>query len=160
VRLDFTGFITKEGTIRMIVSPEVSTLDFTNAVTISGFLVPAISSRRAETEIELKDGQMFGMAGLIDQRTTTNLSKIAGIGDLPIIGHLFRSKNVNRARTELIVLVTPHIVDPVRNGAPTPRLPKYPLRNLDSESFDEHLPKSDKTPAAPPAKPEGAAKPK
>src|SRR3970282_602290 len=91
VRLDFTGYITKENTVRMQVAPEVSTLDFTNAVTISGFLVPAMSTRRAETEIELRDGQTFGMAGLIDQRTQTNMSKIPGIGDLPIIGHLFRS---------------------------------------------------------------------
>jgi pilus assembly protein CpaC len=159
VRLDFTGFITKEGTIRMQVSPEVSTLDFTNAVTLSGFTIPAISTRRAETEIELKDGQMFGMAGLMDQRTTSNMSKIPGIGDLPIIGHLFRSKNVNRARTELIVLVTPHIVDPVRNGAPPPQTPDYPLRDLDKGAFDGRLPKSDKPPAAPAAKPEGATKP-
>ncbi|MBI4167010.1 MAG: pilus assembly protein N-terminal domain-containing protein [Acidobacteria bacterium] len=159
VRLDFTGYITKEGTIRMQVAPEVSTLDFTNAVTISGFLVPAMSTRRAETEIELKDGQMFGMAGLIDQRTQTNMSKIPGIGDLPIIGHLFRSKNLNRSRTELIVLVTPHIVDPVRNGFAPPQTPDYPVQFLDKQGFDNRLPKSDKPPAALAAKPEEAAKP-
>lgn len=159
VRLDFTGYITKENTVRMQVAPEVSTLDFTNAVTISGFLVPAMSTRRAETEIELRDGQTFGMAGLLDNRTQTNMSKIPGIGDLPIIGHLFRSKNLNRSRTELVVLVTPRIVDPVRGVGTTPEPPKFPMRNLDKEDFDRRLPKSSKPPEAPAAKPEEAAKP-
>jgi pilus assembly protein CpaC len=140
VRLDFTGYITKEGAVRMLVAPEVSTLDFTNAVTISGFLVPAISTRRAETEIELKDGQTFGMAGLMDHRTQTQMSKIPGIGDIPIIGHLFRSRNVNRSRTELLVLVTPRIVDPVRTETTPPTPPKEAMKHLDVESFDKRLP--------------------
>lgn len=159
VRLDFTGYITKENTIRMQISPEVSTLDFTNAITISGFLVPAMSTRRVETEIELRDGQTFGMAGLMDQRTQTNMSKIPGIGDLPIIGHLFRSKNINRSRTELVVLVTPRIVDPVRGEVTSPSPPDFPIRNLDKEAFDKRLPKSSIPSAAPAAKPEGAAQP-
>lgn len=159
VRLDFTGYITKEGTVRMQVAPEVSTLDFTNAITISGFLVPAMSTRRAETEIELRDGQTFGMAGLIDQRTQTNMSKIPGIGDLPIIGHLFRSKNLNRSRTELVVLVTPRIVDPVRGGMTAPPPPDFPMRNLEKDLFDRRLNKSDRPAPAPAAKPDEAAKP-
>ncbi len=162
VRLDFTGYITKDNTVRMQVAPEVSTLDFTNAVTISGFLVPAMSTRRAETEIELRDGQTFGMAGLMDQRTQTLMNKIPGIGDLPIIGHLFRSKNLNRSRTELIVLVTPHIVDPVRAGGEPPPPPHFPLRNLDKDAFDQKLQKAGKPaaiPAPPAATPEGAAQP-
>jgi pilus assembly protein CpaC len=155
VRLDFTGFITKENAVRLQVAPEVSTLDFTNALTISGFLVPAISTRRTESEVELRDGQSFGIAGLLDQRTQTQMSKIPGIGDLPIIGQLFRSKNINRSRTELLVIVTPHIIDPVRAGGVAPAIPKAPLQNLDVERFDKGLQKS---PAA--AKPEEAAKPK
>jgi pilus assembly protein CpaC len=162
VRLDFTGYITKENTVKMQIAPEVSTLDYTNAVTISGFTVPAISSRRAETEIEIRDGQTFGIAGLLDQRTRTNMSRVAGIGSLPIIGYLFRSHDVNRSNTELVVLVTPRIVDPVRNGGAAPELPKFPLRSLDSADFDKNLPKSQKNPAtAPPAgsNPGGSGKP-
>ena len=163
VRLDFTGFITKENAVRLQVAPEVSTLDFTNALTIAGFLVPAISTRRTESEVELKDGQSFGIAGLLDQRTQTQMSKIPGIGDLPIIGHLFRSKNINRSRTELLVIVTPHIIDPVRAGAAPPVAPKLPMPNLDVEGFDKGLVKgpgagSASMPAA--AKPEEAAKQK
>ena len=159
VRLDFTGVITKENTVRMQVAPEVSTLDFTNAVTLSGFVIPAISSRRAETEIELRDGQTFGMAGLMDQRTQTNMSKIAGIGDLPIIGHLFRSKNVNRSRTELVVLVTPRIVDPVRDGAKATPTPQFPMRNLEKLEFDKRLPYRVSPEGTPATKPEGEAVP-
>ncbi len=162
VRLDFTGYITKEESIRLQVAPEVSTLDFTNALTISGFLVPAVSTRRAETEIELKDGQTFGMAGLMDQRTQTQLSKVPGIGDIPIIGHLFRSKNVNRSRTELVVLVTPHVVDPVRVDIPPPPAPIPPIPDLDVPSFDRTLPKRKGEPSAPEPvanRPEEAAKP-
>jgi len=162
VRLDFTGFITKENAIRLQVAPEVSTLDFSNAVTLSGFTIPAISTRRAETEIEVKDGQSFGIAGLMDQRTTTQMSKIPGIGDLPIIGHLFRSKNINRSRTELLVLVTPRIVDPVRAGGLPPSIPNYPIPFLDVAPFDKaQTAVGAKKPAeADTAKPKESAKPK
>src|SRR5205814_9041605 len=97
VKLDFTGNISNDGTIRLHVAPEVSTLDFTNAAIISGFTVPALSTRRAETEIELKDGQSFGIAGLLDNRAQAQLNKIPGIGDIPILGNLFRSRQVNRS---------------------------------------------------------------
>ena len=98
----------------------MSSLDYANSVTISGFTMPAIQTRRAETEIELKDGQSFGIAGLLDQRTTVQLSKMPGIGDIPILGELFKSRSVNRTNSELIVLVTPTIVDPVSGWLPTP----------------------------------------
>jgi len=148
VRLEFTGYIGKDNILRLHVAPEVSALDYTNAVTISGFVVPALSTRRAETEIELKDGQSFGIAGLLDHRLQTQMSKIPGIGDIPILGQLFRSKSVNRSNTELMVLVTPHIVDPVRDMAPPPALPKAPLPYLDVPKYDETLPGAKK--AAPP----------
>jgi pilus assembly protein CpaC len=142
VRLEFTGYVTKDDVIRMQVVPEVSTLDFTNALTISGFLVPAVSTRRAETEVELRDGQSFGIAGLMDNRVQATMSKIPGIGDIPIIGRLFRSKNLNRSRTELMVLVTPHIVDPVRVKGKEPMLPAPVMKDLSVPGFDKSIPKS------------------
>src|SRR5207249_4793223 len=102
VKLDFTGTITNDNVIRLHVAPEVSTLDFSNGLTISGFSIPAISARRAETEIELKDGQSFGMAGLMDHRTQALMNKLPGIGDVPILGQLFRSHSINRSNTELL----------------------------------------------------------
>jgi pilus assembly protein CpaC len=140
VKLDFTGTITPNDTIRLKVAPEVSTLDFTNALQISGFLIPAISTRRAETEIELKDGQTFGIAGLLDHRTQAQLNKIPGIGDIPILGLLFRSKNIQQSRTELLVLVTPRIADPVNQELPVPASPVPPVRELDTPKFDRGMP--------------------
>jgi len=140
VKLDFTGFIGKDGVIRMHVAPEVSTLDFSNALVISGFTVPAISTRRAETEVELKEGQSFAIGGLIDNRAQVQLSKIPGIGDIPILGRFFRSQSLNRSNTELLVLVTPHIVDPVRMSGPPPVPPANPVKFLNTPAFDKDLP--------------------
>jgi len=140
VKLDFTAFVQEDNTLRLHVAPEVSTLDFSNAVTVSGFTVPALSTRRAETEIELKDGQSFGVAGLLDRRATTQLSKVPGIGDIPILGQLFRSRSINKNNTELVVLVTPHIVDPVHVETPIPAAPKVPVPFLDINKFDEQAP--------------------
>jgi pilus assembly protein CpaC len=148
VKLDFIAFVQDDGTLRLHVAPEVSALDFTNALTLSGFTVPAISTRRAETEIELKDGQSFGIAGLLDRRATTQLSKVPGIGDIPILGELFRSRSINKTNTELLVFVTPRIVDPVHVDTPPPPMPKVPVPFLDTNKFDEHAPgnKQAKTP--------------
>jgi pilus assembly protein CpaC len=140
VNLHFTGLIAKDNTIRLKVTPEVSTLDFTNALTISGFVVPAISTRRAETDIELRDGQSFGIAGLLDHRTQLQMSKIPGIGDLPILGHLFRSQNLNQSNTELLVLVTPRIVDPLKTGSQSAAEPLLPLPLLNNLKYDQSLP--------------------
>ncbi|MGA8874267.1 MAG: pilus assembly protein N-terminal domain-containing protein, partial [Candidatus Korobacteraceae bacterium] len=107
VKLEFTPFVNSDGTIRLKVAPEVSALDYTNEVVIAGYALPALSTRRAETEIELKDGQTFGISGILDHRTTDTLSKMPGIGDIPILGQLFRSKNLNRSTMELVVIVTP-----------------------------------------------------
>jgi len=149
VRLEFTGNIASDGTIRLHVAPEVSTLDFTNALAIQGFTVPAISTRRAETELELKDGQSFGIAGLLDNRAQAQLSKVPGIGDIPVLGQLFRSRNINKSNTELLVLVTPHIVDPVHTTTPPPANPKLSVPFLDKPKFDEGMPGHDKTESAP-----------
>lgn len=140
MKLEFVANVEDDNTIRLKVAPEVSSLDYTNSITISGFTMPAIQTRRAETEIELKDGQSFGIAGLLDQRTTVQLSKVPGIGDIPILGELFKSRNVNRTNSELIVLVTPTIVDPVAGGLPTSPQVDMPIRNLNNDSFDKGLP--------------------
>lgn len=140
VKLDFTATVADDGTLRLHVAPEVSTLDYSNALTLSGFTVPAISTRRAETEIELKDGQSFGIAGLLDRRATTLLSKVPGIGDIPVLGQLFRSKSINKTNTELMVFVTPHIIDPVHVDAPLPLAPKLAVPFLDVPKFDKDAP--------------------
>jgi len=149
VKLDFTGNISNDGTIRLHVAPEVSTLDFTNALAIQGFTIPAISTRRAETDIELKDGQSFGIAGLLDNRAQAQLNKIPGIGDIPVLGQLFRSRNINKSKTELLVLVTPHIIDPVHTTTPPPANPNLSVPFLDKPKFDEPMPGHDKTESAP-----------
>ncbi len=142
VKLEFTPFVNSDGTIRLKVAPEVSALDYTNQVVIAGYVLPAISTRRAETEVELKDGQSFGISGILDHRTTDSLSKVPGIGDIPVLGQLFRSKNLNRSTTELVVFVTPKIVNPLTDAklppATVPAMPVPPMRN---EAFDRDLPK-------------------
>ena len=148
IKLDFTGTIEPDNSIRLKIAPEVSSLDYGNAVTISGFTVPALSTRRAETAVELKDGQSFGIAGLLDTNTTIQLSKIPGIGDIPILGELFRSHNKNLAHSELLVVVTPTIVDPLNTQTPAPSLPKQVVPNLDSPGFDQHFPGAKATPGS------------
>lgn len=152
VKLDFTGIIQDDNTLRLHVAPEVSALDFTNAVTLpGGGTVPAISTRRAETEIELKDGQSFGIAGLLDQRATAQLSKIPGIGDIPVLGQLFRSRSINKTNNELLVFVTPHIIDPVRVASQPPAQPKLAIPYLDEKKFDEQAPGNKQVGATPQA---------
>jgi pilus assembly protein CpaC len=139
VQLNFTANIENDDVVRLKVNPEVSALDFTNALTISGFTVPAISTRRAESEIELKSGQSFGIAGMMDHRTTVLLSKVPGIGDIPVLGRFFRSRSVTNSNTELMVLVTPTIVDPVGAAMAPAKPPIYPLPMLDTPKFDESV---------------------
>src|SRR5262249_12695285 len=99
---------------------------------------------RAETQVELKDGQSFGIAGLLDQRAQAQLNKIPGIADIPILGKLFRSQSINRSNTELMVIVTPRIVDPVQAAAALPKTPFDPMPFLDSQSFDKNVPGNQK----------------
>ncbi len=139
VKLDFTGTVNPDNTVRLKVAPEVSTLDYTNSLTFEGFVVPAISTRRAETDVDLKDGQSFAIAGLLDNRTTVQMSKIPGIGDIPILGTLFKSRNVNKSHTELVVIVTPTIVDPAGAPGAAPESPKEPFQNLDPGKFDDSI---------------------
>ena len=122
VRLSFTPVITENQTIRMHVKPEVSALDFANAVTFNGFTIPALSTRKMETDIELGEGQSFIIAGLIDNRVRESLSRIPGLSNLPVLGYLFKSKEVTRSNTELIVMVTPEITTPIQPGDAKPSI--------------------------------------
>lgn len=124
VRLKFTPLIMPNGNIHLKVNPEVSALDFANALTISGFTIPALSTRRAETEFELQDGQSFLIAGLMDNRVTSVNNKVPGLGDIPILGNLFRSKNFQKNNSELMVMVTAHRISPSATPAPTPNFPE------------------------------------
>jgi len=133
VKLRFKPVIMPNGNIHLNVTPEVSTLDFANALTISGFTVPALSTRRAETEFELQDGQSFVIAGLMDNRVTNIQNKIPGLGDLPIIGTFFRSKNVQKSDAELMVLCTVRKISP---NVQTPPGPKNPEPFLNNDKFD------------------------
>lgn len=120
VRLGFLPVITPRGTIRLQVTPEVSSLDYSNSVTIAGTTVPGTSTRRVQTEVELESGQSFVIAGLLDRESTDSLSKIPGISALPVLGKLFQSKTVNRTNKELLILITPEIVRPIPAGQPLP----------------------------------------
>ena len=111
--------------IRLHVNPEVSNLDFANGVTIAGFRIPALSTRRAETEIELRDGQSFAIAGLMNNISQDARNQIPGLSSLPIIGLLFKNMSVRKERTELMVLVTPHLVRPL-DPDEVPSLPTDP----------------------------------
>ena len=122
IRLNFIPTITPRGTIRLQVAPEVSALDFADAVEISGFQVPAITTRKVKTEIELADGQSFVIGGLLDNTESETFSKIPFLGDIPILGKFFQSMQKTKANTELIVIVTPEIVAPIPAGAPLPDL--------------------------------------
>lgn len=113
VQLNFTPELTDSGAIRLRVKPEVSSLDFANAVTLQGFLIPAISTRSAETEVVLKDGESFAIAGLIDNRVQQVLTKLPVLGDIPIIGHLFRGRSTRKTADELLVVITPRFVRPL-----------------------------------------------
>jgi pilus assembly protein CpaC len=135
VRLQFTPVIMPNGNIHLKVAPEVSTLDFANALSISGFTVPALSTRKAETEFELQDGQSFVIAGLMDNRVTDIYNKIPGLGDIPILGNFFRSKSAQKSNSELMVLCTVRRISP--NTEP-PTLPKNPVPFIDNTQFDKH----------------------
>ena len=144
VKVDFTPTVNADGSIRLKISPEVSTLDYTNALNISGFTVPALSTRRADTEVELKDGQSFMLSGLLDRRVTANMSAMPGFSNIPILGQLFRSKNNNHTVTDLIIMVTVTVVDPLTAPASQAE-PSWALPNLDTEKFDKQIKKAPKT---------------
>ena len=122
VRLNFQPKIAPNGEIRLKVAQEVSELDFANAVILSGFRIPALRSRKAESSLQLADGQTFALAGLIDNKISKQVSKVPLLGDIPILGALFRSTRYQNNETELVMLVTPRIIRPYEKGV-TPVLP-------------------------------------
>lgn len=133
VRLNFIPTVTPRGTIRLQVAPEVSTLDFTNAIEIGGFDVPSLDIRNVNTEVELSDGESFVIGGLLNKNENEAFSKIPFLGDIPILGKLFQSLQRTKTDTELIVIVTPEIVAPIPAGTAVPEL-KYPRAFLPPNS--------------------------
>jgi pilus assembly protein CpaC len=111
IKLSFLPQITANGTIRLHVKPEVSSLDAGNGVTVSGLNIPALSTRRMETDIELGHGQSFVIGGLIDDRVVQSLSQVPGLAHIPLLGALFKSRSVTKSKNELIVVVTPEMAD-------------------------------------------------
>jgi pilus assembly protein CpaC len=128
VKLNFKPTIAGD-VIRLKVRPEVSTLDFNNGITLDGFRIPALTTRRAETDVELRDGQSFAIGGLLNNIAQDDRAAIPILSQLPIIGHLFKSKAERRERTELMVLVTPRLVKPL-DPDEVPPLPTLPKRFL------------------------------
>jgi pilus assembly protein CpaC len=152
IMLNFIPTITTRGTIRLQVAPEVSALDFGNAVNIGGATVPALTVRRVNTEVELADGQSFVIGGLLDNRETEAFQKIPFLGDIPILGKFFTSMTRNRTNTELIVIVTPELVSPIPADAALPEL-KFPYPFLPPNSgIPMHTP-DQKTAGTAPAPP-------
>jgi len=148
VKLDFTPTVTPQGAIDLKVAPEVSSLDFSNAVTLQGYVIPALSQRRADTEVILKDGESFAIAGLIDNRVVETVDSILGLGSIPILGKLFRSRSTQKSTDELLVLITPHFVKPLTPAekAKFPDMPETWLPTVVEEK-SKHSKKGDKTAA-------------
>jgi pilus assembly protein CpaC len=150
VRLNFTPTIAGD-LIRLKVRPEVSELDFNNGITLEGFRIPALQTRRAETEVELRDGQSFAVAGLIDNTAQVDTAAIPLLSQVPIIGHLFKSRADRKERTELLVLITPRLVRAL-NPDEVPPLPTLPGRFLPpGDDFGERLDGGSGTVDGPPA---------
>jgi pilus assembly protein CpaC len=149
VRLNFLPVITPRGTIRLQVAPEVSSLDFTNAVSIQGFTIPGVSTRRVSTEIELESGQTFVIAGLLDKQVQETFSKIPGISNIPILGKLFQTKTVSRNNSELLIIITPELVRPIPAGQPVPELKFTTPFMSDNTMIPMRQPGMDKTGAVP-----------
>ena len=116
VSLEFMPTVLDDKKINLKVKPEVSELSSSGAITLNGFNIPALSTRRAETTVELGSGQSFAIAGLLQNTMTRDLGKIPGLGDLPILGALFQSDRFQRRETELVIIVTPYIVRPHKDS--------------------------------------------
>ena len=131
VRLALTPTIISPGRITLKVAPEVSELDYSNVVTIAGTQVPGLTVRRTDTSIALADGESFIISGLVSSNTRSDVDKLPGLGNLPILGAFFRQSTLKREETELLMIVTPHLVQPLAANARLPELPGENLRNYD-----------------------------
>jgi pilus assembly protein CpaC len=140
VKVEFTPVVNADGTIELKVAPEVSALDYTNSVTISGYTIPALSTRKVDTQVTVNSGQSFAISGLLDKRTTDLFANTPGISNVPVLGMLFRSKSTTHSNTELVIVVTPEVVEPVTHPVP-PAEPKTIIPPLVSGKFDKSLPR-------------------
>ncbi|WP_395609315.1 type II and III secretion system protein family protein [Pseudomonas sp. B22129] len=131
IRLTLTPTVIDRNRISLKVAPEVSELDYTNALVIESIKVPALTIRRTDTSVSLADGESFVISGLISSNNTTNISKFPGLGDIPILGAFFRDSTINRQDKELLMIVTPHLVQPLAANAQLPSLPGENFRNYD-----------------------------
>jgi pilus assembly protein CpaC len=129
VRLNFLPTVTARGTIRLTVTPEVSSLDYANGLSISGYTIPGLATRRVSTEIELENGQSFVIAGLLNSQVTEQLSRMPGLANIPLLGKLFQSRNTTKTNSELLIMVTPELVVPIPAGGKVPEI-KFPLKDL------------------------------
>jgi pilus assembly protein CpaC len=143
IRLKFTPVLTLNKTIKMHLDQEVSTLDPADGVTLNGFVIPALSTRKAETDVELSEGQSFVVAGLVNNTESDTFTKIPILGSLPIIGYLFKSKDEKKSRTDLVVLVTPEVTEPLGPNDPKPSIymPKDFLVRLDPKDIPQPIKK-------------------
>jgi pilus assembly protein CpaC len=144
IRLFFTPNVTPNNTIKLLLRQEVSTLDVANAVVLNGFTIPGLSTRKAETSVELGDGQSFIVAGLVNNQESSALSKIPMISSIPILGNLFKTKDDKVQRQELIMMVTPEITMPLgpNDPKPEPYFPKDFLKRLDPKDVQKETPKT------------------
>ncbi len=133
IKINFLPVITPRGTIRLQVAPEVSGLDYANALSFEGYTIPALTTRKVQTEVELESGQSFVIAGLLDKEMTETLDKIPGLANIPLLGKLFQSRSRSKDTTELLVIVTPEVVRPVPVGQPVPEL-NYPQPFLNANT--------------------------
>lgn len=131
VRLALTPTVISRDRITLKVAPEVSELDYNNAVNIAGTLVPGLSVRRTDTSISLADGESFIISGLVSSNTRSSVDKLPGLGNLPVLGAFFRQSALVREETELLMIVTPHLVQPLAANARLPELPGESLRSYD-----------------------------
>ncbi|OAI94642.1 type II and III secretion system protein family protein [Pseudomonas putida] len=131
IRLALSPTVVSRDRISLKVAPEVSELDFSNAVQIAGITVPALKVRRTDTSISLADGESFVISGLINTSNRSAVDKFPGLGDIPVLGALFRQSSVQREETELLMVVTPHLVQPLAANAQLPELPGERLRTYD-----------------------------
>lgn len=131
IRLALSPTVVSRDRILLKVAPEVSELDYTNAVQIAGTTVPGLSVRRTDTSISLADGESFVISGLISSRSVSNVDKFPGLGDIPVLGAFFRQSSLTRDETELLMVVTPHLVKPLAANAQLPELPGERLRTYD-----------------------------
>ncbi|KAF6687070.1 type II and III secretion system protein family protein [Pseudomonas rhodesiae] len=131
IRLTLTPTVIDRNRISLKVAPEVSELDYSNAVQIQGIQVPALTVRRTDTSVSLADGESFVISGLISTNSRSTINKFPGLGDIPILGAFFRDATTSREEKELLMIVTPHLVQPLAANAQLPSLPGEKLRNYD-----------------------------